>query len=164
MQGQSQETQKKPKSLVSYKKNRVFNSQKLILRDFSFVLFFMNVLLFCFKGNKLTVLKQLLFFLLCLLKKILSVSVINRKSNSSFSVPFLIFLHFQQFWVPFGIFLSLSQLPGSFFFNFIFRMFSQDSEKVCFMTFILTCSGDISQCFMPCTFFIKIKTVYVLVV
>ena len=37
--------------------------------DFNFVLFFMNVLLFCYKGNIYTVLKQLLVLVLCLLRK-----------------------------------------------------------------------------------------------
>ena len=37
--------------------------------DLNFVLFFKNILLFCYKENKQTALKQLLVFLLCLVRK-----------------------------------------------------------------------------------------------
>ena len=48
------------------------NKTKTISRDLNLTLFLRNVLLFCNKANKLTALKQLLVFFLCLMKKFVS--------------------------------------------------------------------------------------------
>ena len=63
---------KRKKTRIATTKLFAFNVNAIIQKWFylNFVLLFTNVLLFCYKGNKMTMLKQLLDFLLSELKKI----------------------------------------------------------------------------------------------
>ena len=69
--------------------------QKWFDLNFVFVLFFMNVLVFCYKGNKLAILKQILVFVFCLLRKNIflfkmSTLRIEKKKNYFVDRPFFL--------------------------------------------------------------------------
>ena len=79
-------------------------------------------------------------------------SVVIRKYNSFFSVPFSTALDTILIFLAFS---AVAMVMPGIYFNFIVSLFCQDFENLCFKIFIFTYFGDIRQCFIPCTFFEK---------